>query len=440
MSPSALTSHAVPLPAGSAVGDWVILAASNQSFGAIFTLPGTVLLNAGYSAMRYGLCVKQLDSTDISAGTLLLSVPSAQQVAAVCVGYYGVEGFNRPGTVWAKPSPMDYTNAPAVASDGTQDILVFSLTKQSATPPVFNGNTPSTTTLQTALKSGSGMPSAHVSVYTGSSADRTSSWDTSSSNGVGFQVSVLPLGASPVTTTVLEWDEGTIESAGGEVSGMVTVASDTGFDRAVIPQDSLASNFQWYGFLLPRYTLRSYITMPSTWASSSMTILCHQVSGGVVDARMNLSGTGAPGQVRLYRKDNVQVAASSTDLLIVGTVYRWEMQVDTVSDTLRGAVFELGSDTPIWDSGLISGDVGAGAELLKVGKQSPISSLPEMSYSRVLAVDTVGVWLGRHATDTSSASTVDVIGVWNGSSVESVELLGSWNGTSVDAVETIDIT
>lgn len=200
VSTSAMTSHAVPLPMGSQVGDWAILGACNQAWGAVFTLPGTVILEAGNNTMRYGLCAKQLDSSDITAGALTvgLDAGSAQQVAAVCVVYSEAAGFGSVGTVWNKgATSLPYTVAPMVTSDGSQDILVFSLIKHSSGSQAYSSTAPTTTSLQEAVKTGSGVPSAFVGVYTGAAAERTNTWAASSSNGVGFQIAVTPTSASP---------------------------------------------------------------------------------------------------------------------------------------------------------------------------------------------------------------------------------------------------
>ncbi len=240
--------------------------------------------------------------------------------------------------------------------------------------------------------------------------------------------------------TVLEWNSGAITAAGGFVTGTVNVVADSGFDRAVIPQSSASDYFEWNSLGLTRFTIRAYITMPSAWASTSATLICSQVSGGAQNSRMNLAGTGSPGQVRLISNNNTQVAASATGLVSFSTTLRWEVQVDTVNSTIRGAVFPLNSDTPVWDSGLISSDVGGTTTILKFGKGvGTIPSLPQISISRVKVVDVVGAWIGRHATDTLSGPSDgpdSAIALWNAVEAQSSALLGVWNGTAVDLIET----
>ena len=240
--------------------------------------------------------------------------------------------------------------------------------------------------------------------------------------------------------TILEWDSGTIASAGGSVTGSIDVVADSGFDRAVVYQSASQNFFQWSGLSVSAYTVRMYITMPSAWSSSSVVLLCSQISGGSQNAMMYLAGTGAPGQVRLNSSGG-QVAASANGLVSVSTVYRWELQVDTVNQTLRSAIFALSSDTPAWDSGVISTTVAGPATIIKFGKGvNAMSSLPDISISRVKAVNTVGSWIGRHATDVVNDPSDDdsdsAIALWNAVEAQSSALLGIWNGSSVDLIET----
>ena len=240
--------------------------------------------------------------------------------------------------------------------------------------------------------------------------------------------------------TIFEWDSGALATAGATVNNTVNVVADTGFDRAVMPQSSATDSFSWPSLSLTMFTMRAYITMPSAWASVSAPLMCSQIAGGIQNSRMNLAGTGNPGQVRLIAHNNTQVAQSANSLLSFSTVYRWEMQVDTVNSTIRGAVFPLGSDTPVWDSGLINHDVGGTTVQLRFGKAvSSIPSLPEISISRVKAVDTVGSWVGRHASDTMGGDPEDPgssIALWEAAEAQSSALLGVWNGTGVDLIET----
>ena len=196
VSSSASTSHNVPLPSGSAAGDWVIVGASNGTFGASFTMPGTELLDEGSNTMRFAISTKQLTSTDITNNYLNIAISSSQQCTAVIVGYSSAGGFATPGTIWKKGveggtfSNLAYTIAEDVTSFGV-DILCFSLIKHSGGAQSFSSISSPATTLATALKTGTSMPSAHVGVYTGTPTDITSTWSVASTNGIGVQVAVL---------------------------------------------------------------------------------------------------------------------------------------------------------------------------------------------------------------------------------------------------------
>lgn len=203
-SASATTNHNVPLPAGSAVGDWVIMGASTQAFSAVITLPGISLYAEGSNSQYAAISKKQLTSTDVVNGFLTASLTSNQQLAAVLVGYAESLGFGTPGGIWRK-GPMGGTfvsrvdtEALALASanpDG--DILCFSLIKHSGGSQAFVSIDSPATSLIAAVKTGGGMPSAHVGVYSGPPEDITTTWSYASTNGVGIQIPVLSVSTDP---------------------------------------------------------------------------------------------------------------------------------------------------------------------------------------------------------------------------------------------------
>lgn len=189
------TTHQIPLPSGSLEDEWVICAATAPQWSAVFTFPGTELLNAGNTAtMHYGLFKKQLTATDITNGYLAVGVSISHHVCAIMVGYTDAAGFGDPGTVWDKGgiTSIAYTDAELIDDNGTDDVLCFSLIKHSGGSQSFVSTSPSITSLGAgAIKTGSSVPSAHGAVFTGTPQTVRTTWATSSANGVGFQVPVL---------------------------------------------------------------------------------------------------------------------------------------------------------------------------------------------------------------------------------------------------------
>lgn len=236
--------------------------------------------------------------------------------------------------------------------------------------------------------------------------------------------------------TLLEWNNGDPTAAGATIQGSVTVQNAGAFDEALITQSDVSDHLRWDLAGINQFTARMYVTLPASWGSSSSSIFRSISTGTTITSRINLAGSGDPGRLRWLRADNVQVATSPALTLLQSTTYRAEIQVDTVASTIRGAVFPLLSDTPIYDSGVISGSVGAAATAFLFGKTEIISSLPDFRISRLRVDDTVGSWIGRHASDASGAPAGDAIALWGYAVAQSSALLGIWNGSSLDLIET----
>lgn len=213
-----LKDHDVPLPAGCAAGDWVIVAALVLASNYTVLLPGDVVVpSRGSNSMAHAASKKVLTALDISNGYLRLTHSQASTpLAAVIVAYSESAGFAAAGTDTTKTATGDSTVAAATPSDGTQDILVFSLIKHSGSSQVFLEDTPSTMLVAQNIQQGSGMPAIHVGVYKGTAAQRVSRWSIGSSNGVGFQVAVVPSPGTPPDPEpepgpTVSWWDGTTE-------------------------------------------------------------------------------------------------------------------------------------------------------------------------------------------------------------------------------------
>lgn len=239
---------------------------------------------------------------------------------------------------------------------------------------------------------------------------------------------------------IFQWDSGYVP---GTVDGTApTVAGSN--DVLVFDSSSTISSIFFTTPQTPQFTVRWYAEMPASWASASFSMFLSWAAGSFT-SRINLSGTGSPGQYRLLRSGGVQVAASASNTLQTSTTYRFEYQVDGTNQTVRGAVFSLGSDTPLYDSGLISSTTtstvstrfyfGRGA----TGAAAP-ADLLDQRLSHIKGIGTVGAWIGRHASDVVTSTAPELLGIWNGSTVESAELLGVWDGTAIESLEVFDVS
>lgn len=431
--------HNIALPSGSQVDDLVFVAAANPTWSASFTFPGTSLLNAGVTSgtLHYGAFKKRLTSADITQGSLTVGISTSQHMAAVCVGYSSAFDFGDLSTVWQKDgvNSIPYTIAPAVATVDPAEVLVLSLIKHSGATQAISSVTPSGTVLGTALMQGSGLPTAFAGVYSGTPADRTVTWTVSSSNGVGFQVPVLDTPVAPPEFSGVDWEAGDPSATGSISSGVVSIDTSGTYSKATFPQGGEIATLTWSTPATDTYSVRYYLHTPAGAWPDTAAALFHALDGSTLLTGTDLAGAFNPGQFRWKLNNSGEAFRTSSNVVRLNNVFRVEHQVDTVAGTIRGALFELGSDRAIYDSGVISAAVGSAANGFVFGRVKTMSSLPDFSISRIKVTDSVGDWIGRASTD--PLVTPEILGIWNGSAVQAVEVLGVWNGTTVVPSELI---
>jgi hypothetical protein len=432
---SASTSHNVPLPTGSVAGDLVLVVASNPLFATTFTMPGTQILNVGNNSMHYGVSKKVLVTGDITAGYLTVGTGASSLITAHIVGY-SVAGDFSVGTVWSKGAvSLAYTTALAVADNGTDDILVFSLIKHSsASSQSYTSTSPSVTSLGTAILQGTGgVPSQQAGVYTGTPADRTNTWSVASTNGVGFQVAVLPVPIPPVLG--VDWEDGAPSASGGAVTSGIVTTTDLGpYTKANFPQGAGTASLTWTTENLAAYSVRFYLHAPASWSDTAAAIF-HAMTGSTLLPGLDVSGSLTPGQLRWKLNTSDEAFRTTAHSMVTSTVYRVEIQVDTVNNTIQGGLFAMGGTVPVYNSGVLSGVVGNAANKFSFGRIKNMASLPDFSISRIKVVNSVGSWIGRHSTDTLPGPP-ELLGVWNGTTIDETVALGIWNGTHIDATDT----
>ena len=233
-------------------------------------------------------------------------------------------------------------------------------------------------------------------------------------------------------TTLASWDGGALPNTGGTAP---TVSGDE-FTTAV---NALSYGYWTLGAAAPTNSLRFRFKTPSAWPSASFTIATVSAGAGSILNRMNLGGSGAPGQVRLVRQAGTQVAASSTGAIDLSTWYRGELQMNSGGNLLRCAVFPLGSDVALWESGAISGATGATGTRLSLGNgangASPPATIAAMSFSHFLATDTYGAWLGRDEDDPLPPPDVGSYRFFNGTTLLDLTPRGEFDGTVLHPVE-----
>lgn len=238
--------------------------------------------------------------------------------------------------------------------------------------------------------------------------------------------------------TIIDWDGGTLPT----ITGTTPTLDADGY--MVFGAGATVNNASW-AVSTNAFTLRWYEKVPSAWASASWSTF-YALSSATINARVNIAGSGTPGQVRYIQTANSQIAASPNNTLALSGHYRFELQIDRAAQTYRGAIFALGSDVALYDTGLLTGrNTGSAAfTSLQLGRLSTVST-NALSVGRVKAVDTVGSWIGRDPDDPlptppggsfkswdgSSLVAADIVGYWSGSTLVVAECLGLWDGTAL---------
>ena len=156
---------------------------------------------------------------------------------------------------------------------------------------------------------------------------------------------------------------------------------------------------QWSFGALSTVSVRFYMLTPTSWHSSgNLMVAAHRTAAGA-RSHVRLSGASAR-TVCLCRQGGVLLAESPADTLSLNTWYRVELQQDSSLQRARCAVFNTGSDTPLWDSDWqthsdFSEDISS--VLLGTSLTTPVGN--PYNIDSVLIVGAVGPWIGRAAGD-----------------------------------------
>lgn len=220
---------------------------------------------------------------------------------------------------------------------------------------------------------------------------------------------------------LFEWDGGTLPDTEGTAPTVddefmvFSAETDYAFARWFVGAQAVTHTMRWY------YLYRDL-------AGTSWTMGSSQNSNATM-AAAKVSGAGSAGEVRFNDIDG-EIARSSTGLLVDDTMYRFEMQVDQAAGTFRGAVFEELSTVPLYDTGELTANLGVEAPgQMKAGRVTAMAVAESVQIGRVKTIEGVGSWVGPHPSDIPPSVTgVEMLGIWNGFTIEGAELLGAHNG------------
>lgn len=211
--------------------------------------------------------------------------------------------------------------------------------------------------------------------------------------------------------TVIEWESGTVSDSGGQTQGAVEEWTQGGFTWAYLPGGTSAGErVLWDVSVQDQFTHRFYVVIPRSWPVST-TDIYRGSAGGVQGSIVSLPGVNEAGRLYFREAGSAQTATSERGLLAPGQIYRIEQQVDTVAGTVRGAVWHLNTDQPLFDTGVRSAQVDPPATRFAYGHFANTEILAPMAVGAVRVDDTVGSWLGRAPGDDGVPAQVTVVGV-----------------------------
>ena len=198
-----------------------------------------------------------------------------------------------------------------------------------------------------------------------------------------------------------QWDSGTLPTIVGDG---VSYVSNGGWDgRPAIQFNQPAgvvSQVRFQFGAVANLAMRTYIQMPTAWSSSGQPIIMARPSLANTTGRTTLAGTAAPGQVRLTdRTGGVTAASSSNGLVGAEQWYRLELQFNGASGQGRTAVFPLGSDIPLWNSGWVTNDFTMPAIYAEFGPGWSGTTLAQIRMTNLLVTDDISNWIGRAEGD-----------------------------------------
>ena len=205
--------------------------------------------------------------------------------------------------------------------------------------------------------------------------------------------------------TLVDWSSGPFAGAGASAVGTVTEVNRGAFYEVLA--NSSNGYLRWTLAAQSVYTIRAYVRVPEEPTDVFMSFLFARRSSGAVDAaRFGFTGSLTPGACRWQATGSALVGETVRRAVTAGSVYRVEMQVDSVAGAIRGAIFRLGATLPLYDTGLQSVTSPTGIDRLLIGAVSSSMTPINFGVSRVLMVNTVGSWLGRHSSDPSTGDEV----------------------------------
>ncbi len=211
-------------------------------------------------------------------------------------------------------------------------------------------------------------------------------------------------GTPPGGNVLGQWDSGTLPTTVGDGVSYAATGGWNGGPAIQFNQVSgQGSQVRFEFSSVTTVAARAYIQMPTAWASSSQALMIARFNSSTNVGATAIGGTSSPGQARLIKADPSATAAqSSSGTLSQNTWYRFELQLNHTTGQGRTAVFALGSDTPLWDSGWVANDFGTSTYRIEIGPAYNTPTMGQVRVANLLVTDSVSGWVGRANSDDGS--------------------------------------
>lgn len=199
-------------------------------------------------------------------------------------------------------------------------------------------------------------------------------------NGDGLAVD------QPVTTS----SNGTGDTPIDAVEGSTMTTRSGGDDppRIEFAQDgSVPCNLRWdLAATTTLYSGEFWIETPASWASSSHTIFAMAQPDALRHFRLNLSGSGAPGQLRLVNGSGATIDNTPSNTLANSTLYRIQFRCDTGTGDAAARVYdEFGA---LLDEISGNADFGGAVDAVQWGNPFTAPTVPTLLMDALQVTDT----------------------------------------------------
>ena len=208
-----------------------------------------------------------------------------------------------------------------------------------------------------------------------------------------------------------QWDSGTLPTTVGSGVSLESNSSWNNGPAIRFDQESGKSSQVRFEFTSRQnVAIRVYLQTPASWASGAEALVIARSSSTTNIGQAVISGTGAPGQLRLLKADPATNAATSSNSTIINsTWYRFELLIDQINGRGRMGVFPLQCDVAVWDSGWQTNDFGTSTYRVEIGPAYTSPTMGTVRAANILVSDDPSSWIGRTPGDLIPIAWMSVV-------------------------------